>query len=138
MAVNAITSQGGKLQVSISSVFTDIPNVKSFDIPTPPLVFDDTSTLDDAGGFPTRIVVGKDFKEFTVPLVLDMTSAVHQFLLNAYENDTIVSMKAINSSGSLTAAFSAYVETNPHLETRKAELMDVTFKLTGGITYTIV
>lgn len=134
MSTTAFNSQGSQLQVSISSVFTLIPGVKGFNIPSPKQAFDDITNLDSSGGFPERLSIGKDFASTSFDIVWDPANAVHLYLEAAANASSIEAFKAIASDlGAHTNTFSAYVDFDRKLGVRKAGLVTVTLSVTGAI-----
>lgn len=137
MAITAFSSQASKLQVSISSVFTDIEGVVT--LPTPEIknVFDDITSLSSTGGFPERISVGKDFTSIAFEMIWDPTNAAHDYIMDASVSGTVEAWKIIASdSGAATFAFSGIVSLSAKLETRKAGRVSGTIEVTGAVTYT--
>jgi hypothetical protein len=140
MSTVAFNSSGSQLKVSISSVFTLIPGIKGFNIPSPKQVFDDTTNLDSPSGFPERISVGKDFTTCTFDMVWDPDNTVHTFLetaAGANPNTTLDFTVILANTGGATYTFSAFVDFERKADNRKAGIVSVTLNVTGAITRTV-
>jgi hypothetical protein len=138
MSTTAFNSSGSQLKVSISSVFTLIPGVKGFNIPSPQQVFDDITNLDSPAGFPERISVGKNFTTCQFDMVWDPANAAQAFLETAANNSATCDFTVVLSDlGGATYTFSAFPDFARKADNRKAGIVSVTLNVTGAITRTV-
>lgn len=139
MPTSSFSSQGSKIQVSITAVFTDIPGVKGLTVPTQQWEFDDVTNLSSENNLKEYSPIVKDPGEISFDMVLaNPPAAAQTHLRTANENGTLQSFKIIQSdSGAAEWAFSAYVASyQVKMETNRAAMVTVTLKPTGNITYT--
>lgn len=130
----AFSSQATQLQVKISGVYVLVPAVKGFSVPKTQQVFDDTTNLDSAGGYPERIAVGKDFPTTSFDVVWNPSNYVHRFLEDAAFDGTALDFEAVLSNpNAATYQFSAFVTFEGKVAARKAGVATVTLDGTGPV-----
>ncbi len=135
----AFSSQGSKLQVSISAVDTDILQIRGLTGPSVNWDIADITNLNSPGNFKEKLPLMKDPGKVTFTLIYDPANAAHEYLRasNAAEFGTLEAFKEIiNSATPKTIGFSAYVtKFQFKLETNKPGEVDVELTLTGAITF---
>jgi hypothetical protein len=126
---------GSKLQVSISSVFTDIPGIENLQGPSGSKEEIDITAINDTakafiGGMP-------DFGQLTFKMAWDPANAAHQYLLTRYNTANVTdSWKIVCSdSGLAEIAFSGAVTGFQWDFSRGAAAsVNVTVKISGAAT----
>lgn len=139
MSTTAFSSDGSKLQVSISSVYTEVKGVVGMKVPAIKPAYDDISNLGSPSGFPERIAIGKDFTDVPIQLIYDPSDPGQAALETAAGAQTLQAFKILCSnsvSTPKTFAFSGYVTWEPDLAARKAARSQLTINVTGAITIT--
>lgn len=133
----AISSQGSKLQVSISSTFTDVTKIDSIMMPSVNADYDDVTTL-AATAYKEYLPVLKDVSQLQVSGIWEGADTAQVYLRAANLSQALESFKVIMSdSGSYTVAFSAYVQTfEVTAATNKAQRFTMTLRVSGAITDT--
>lgn len=134
-----ISSQGTKLQVEISTVFTDIPQITGFNFPTVNRQYEDATALDSSGNFKEFTALMIETGEVTAEMFWDPANSVHDFLMDEAIKATAVllNFKAIASdAGAATMAFSGYVSYEPTAQQNSSLKATLTVRVSGALTYT--
>ena len=131
-------SKGDKLQLSIASVYTDIPGVKTLRGPgSKPQQFDATA-LDSGVGMEHQVTGHTEGGTVTCTLFFDPANAVHKALLAIATTPAVSAWKRIfPDTGATTWPFSGIVTgcPDPQSDTNGALMADVEITLTGIPTF---
>jgi hypothetical protein len=135
MSTTADSSQGTKLKVKISSVYTLIPQCKMAPLPAITPAFDEISNLDSPVGFPERTQIGYEFSQIQTDIVYNKSNSTHQFLQTAaLTPGSILDFEWEHPSGTPKFDFSGYITWEIKSETRKAIVVAMTVFVTGAVT----
>ncbi len=139
-ATQAYTSQGTTLQVSISSVFTDVPQCKGLTGPNVTWTIEDITTLSSPSNFKEKLPLMKDPGPVSFTLVYDSANAAIEYLRasNFAEFGVLETFKIITSATvPKTIGFTAYVtKFSFKHESNKAAAVDCELMLSGPVTFT--
>lgn len=97
-----IACKGDKLQLSIASVFTDIPQTKSIKGPAPKPQVADATALDSGVGFEKKPTGHSDGGTVSVSMFLDPANTVHKALLALAGAPAVSAWKRIFSDSGAT------------------------------------
>lgn len=130
------TSQLSKLQVSISSVFTDVTKLTQIPLPSKTVAYEDITTLDSTAmeWYPLL----PDVSIITVSGIFDVAVASHLYCRASNTLQTLESWKIIGSdAGTFTAAFSGYVaKFEVSYDVNKVQRFSMDIRVSGAITDT--
>jgi predicted secreted protein len=130
-------AKGTKLQVEISSVFTDIPNLGDITLSVGQTDLIPATTHDSANSFKEYLNGFKDSDEFTGVIKYDPANAVHEYIRAAHGGSAINMKLILPDVGNATFAFSALVRNFQVAAPVEGSLdANITFKPTGAITFT--
>lgn len=133
-----IATKGDKLQLSIASVYTDIPQVKSIKGPGPKVQFQDTTALDSTVGMEKDVTGHTDGGTVSVSMFFDPANSVHKALLAIATTPAVSSWKRIFSDGATTTwPFSGICTSppNPAADVNGILMADFEITLDGIPTY---
>ena len=133
-----IATKGDKLQLSIASVYTDIPQVKSLRGPAPKVQIFDGTALDSGVGMEHKVTGYTDGGTVSFTVFFDPANSVHKALLAIATTPAISLWKRIFSdSGATTWPFSGCVTSppNPSADVNGALMADCEITLDGIPTY---
>ncbi len=138
-ATQAYTSQGTQLQVSISSVFTTVPQAKGLMGPNVTWTIEDITTLSSPSNFKEKLPLMKDPGPVSFTLIYDSANAAIEYLRasNFAEFGVLEAFKIITSAPvPKTISFSAYVtKFNFKHESNKSAQIDVEITLSGPVSF---
>ena len=134
------SSQGTKLQVSISSVYTDINQIKGLTGPSIDWDIADTTTLSSPSNYKEKFPLMKDPGTVSFDLVYDPANAAQEYLRasNAASAGVLEAFKEILSDpGQATIGFSGYV-TKFEFKNESAQtgMAHVEITCSGAVTFT--
>ena len=135
-----VSAQGCKLQVTISAVLTDIPQLISISPPGIERRFKDTTTLDSSGNFTEYTALKNDTSEAGAEGYWDPDSTVHDFLMDQAVLAVAVLdvWKCIYSnSGASEQSFSGFVQRfQPTVQADDVLGFQLSIRVSGAVTYT--
>jgi hypothetical protein len=131
------SSQGTKLQLEISSVFTDIAFIVGVDGPNPEGEFFDSTHLQSADNARTFLPTVWQVGDVTSELLYTPLENTHRKLFELLKSQTLSNWKVIYPDGSTgtTHAFAAYVKGVGHAaQTAEGLKGTLTLQVTGTMT----
>ena len=133
-----VITKGDKLQLSIASVYTDIPQVISIRGPAPRVQFQDTTALDSSVGMEKDVTGHTDGGTVSVSMFFDPANSVHKALLAIATTPAVSSWKRIFGDGaSTTWPFSGICTSPPNPSADVNNILRADFEITldGIVTY---
>lgn len=133
-----IATKGDKIQLSIASVYTDIPGMKSIRGPSPRVQSFDGTALDSGVGMEHKVTGYTDGGTVSCTLFFDPANSVHKALLAIATTPAISAWKRIFSdSGTTTWPFNGICTSPPapSADVNGALMADFEITLDGIVTY---
>lgn len=135
-----VSAQGCKLQVTISAVLTDIPQLVSISPPGVERRFKDTTTLDSSGNFTEYTPLKNDTSEAGGEGFWDPDNSTHDFLMDQAMLATgVLDVWAIvySNSGASVQGFSGFVQRfQPTVQADDVLGFQLSIRVSGAVTYT--
>lgn len=136
MAANvAVRGFGAKLQLSISSVYTTIADIKSITGPTTSRETYDVTHMESPNGWREHIAGLKDGGEVSSEINYNPTAVTHQALLDTYESNSVSSWKIIFSDTSTITFSGILTKLDISAPMDNAMTASITIKVTGEPTF---
>lgn len=134
------SSQGSKLQVSIASTLTDIPQLTEFQAPGIERRFKDVTTLDASGNFAVYQPLMNDTSTATAKGYWDPDNSVHDFLMDEaiLAVGVLDAWKALwTNTGASFITFNGYVmKFQPTTSQNDVLGFDLEIRVSGAPSYT--
>lgn len=136
--MSKIVTKGDKIQMSIASVYTDIPQLKSIRGPGPKVQFQDTTALDSGVGMEKTVTGHTDGGTVSLSVFFDPANSVHKAMLAIASTPAVSSWKRIFADGATTTwPFSAICTSppDPRADVNNILVADIELTLNGIPTY---
>lgn len=133
-----VATKGDKVQLSIASVYTDIPQLKSIRGPSPKVQSFDGTALDSGVGMEHKVTGYTDGGTVSISGFFDPANAVHKAMLTIATTPAVSSWKRIFSDTGLTVwPFSGICTSppNPQADVNGVLMFDAEITLDGIVTY---
>lgn len=133
-----VVTKGDKVQLSISSVYTDIPQMRSIRGPSPKVQFQDTTALDSGVGMEKDVTGHTDGGTVSCSMYFDPANAVHKALLAIATTPAVSLWKRIFADGATTTwPFSGICTSppSPSADVNNILMADFEITLDGIVTY---
>jgi hypothetical protein len=126
-----VITKGEKLQLSIATVYTDIPGIKSLTGPGPKVQFQDTTALDSGVGMEKDVTGHTDGGTVSCTIFFDPANSVHKAMLAIASTPAVSSWKRIFADGtSVTWPFTAICTSPPNPQADVNGILMASFELT--------
>lgn len=131
--------QGGfgvTLQIYITNAYVSIANLVDVDFPEQSKSMEEATAHAATSGYATYIASGKrELGEFTATLLWDAGTTTHTAIKTAFDSNSTVNMKIIDSGTAETIQFAAHVKSLKRMSKQDEALKaEVTFQPSGNPT----